>query len=257
MGNINRLCAEENKMELFTLGTSHGATELGRECSANLLRVNDAYYLFDCGGNVEGKITNLGIDFDDIRAVFISHMHEDHIGTLSAIVKRFCIYNRTDNRVIIHMPEQQGIDVFKNWIEALHMNAFSDKVQYKLETEGVIYSDENITVAAIANRHMKNGLFPSYSFAVKTSDKKLLYTGDLHGSFSDYPQIAFQEEFDAILCELVHFDFEKNIDTIIKSKTKKMIFTHASPQKVLQVQSCIDKFPYDVDIAEDCRLYEI
>lgn len=43
------------KMKLYTLGTSYGATELGRECSSNLLEVNGSYYLFDSGGNVEAK----------------------------------------------------------------------------------------------------------------------------------------------------------------------------------------------------------
>ena len=38
-------------MKLYTLGTSHGATEIGRACSANLLAVGTTYYLFDCGGN--------------------------------------------------------------------------------------------------------------------------------------------------------------------------------------------------------------
>jgi len=244
-------------MKLFTLGTSHGATEQNRACSANLIQVNGAYYLFDCGGDVECKIKNLGIPFDDIRAVFISHMHEDHVCTLSSIVKRFYHYNTTDNHVIIHMPEQQGIDAFKKWLDAMHTDTSSGKVEYKLVEVGDVYSDENITVTAIATKHLQHVFSPSYAFVVKTSDKNFLYTGDLSGSFSDYPEIAFQENFDAILCELVHFNIKKNLDTIIKSKTKKIIFTHVSPRKVLEVEGFIDKFPYDVDIAEDCKIYEI
>ena len=243
-------------MRLYTLGTSHGRTEVGRACSAHLLEVNGAYYLFDCGGDVECKITNLEIPFDDIRAVFITHMHEDHVGTLSSVVKRFCHYNKTDSRLTVHMPEQQGIDVFKKWFEAMHMR-LSDKVEYKLVEEGDIYSDENITVSAIPTLHMQNGEFPSYAYAVRTEDKKFLYTGDLNGSFSDYPQTAFEQDFDAILCELVHFNVEKNLDTIIKSRTKRIIFTHTKPAKILEIQANADKFPFEMDIAEDGKAYEI
>ena len=57
-------------MKLYTLGTSHGATEVGRACSANLLEVGGAYYLFDCGGNTEGKMTDLSLPIEKIRAAY-------------------------------------------------------------------------------------------------------------------------------------------------------------------------------------------
>lgn len=244
-------------MNLYTLGTSHGATEPGRACSANLLEVNGAYYLFDCGGNVEGKMTDLNLPIKDIKAVFISHMHEDHAGTLSAIVKRFYHYNKTDDSVVMYLPEQNGIDAFEKWVLALHTNVESGKVAYKLVRAGEIYSDENVKVTAIPTKHMQNGLFPSYAYMVESKDKKFLYTGDLWMTFEDYPQIVFEEDFDAILCELVHFDVEKNLDTIMKSRTKQLIFTHMSPKKVSLIEDVIDKFPYKVHIAEDCMLFRI
>ena len=150
-------------MRLCTLGTSHGATEPGRACSCNLLTVNGAHYLFDCGGNAEGKITDRGIEFDAIRAVFISHMHEDHAGTLSAIVKRFLVYNKSECALDLHLPEQAGIEAFKGWVNALHLDASSKKTRYHLVGAGIIYSDENITVTAIPTKHLMDGKFPSYA----------------------------------------------------------------------------------------------
>lgn len=244
-------------MKLYTLGTSHGATEVGRACSCNLIEVNGSYYLFDCGGNVEVKMKNLDMPFQKIRAVFISHMHEDHAGTLTSIVKRFCHYNRTDDKVIIHMPEETGINAFKNWVDALHTNTSEGKVSYKLVTEGEIYSDENITVNAIRTKHIEFGKFPSYAYVVKTADKNFLYTGDLCGTFEDYPQIVFNEDFDAILCELVHFDIDKNLDTIVKSRTKKIIFTHMRTEKAEYIMGFADKFPFEICTATDEMCYEI
>lgn len=244
-------------MKLYTLGTSHGATEKGRACSGNLLEVNGKYYLLDCGANVEGKMTDMGLPIKDIKAVFISHMHEDHVGNLSAIVKRFYHYNRTDDCVTMFLPEQNGIDVFKKWIDALHIDTTDEKVSYNLVSAGEIYADENVTVTAIPTKHMFGGLFPSYAFMVKTKDKNFIYTGDLWKTFEDYPKIILEEDFDAVLCELVHFNVEKNMDVISKSKTRKIIFTHMSMKNIPLIKSVADKFPYEIYIAEDSMCFEI
>ena len=126
-----------------------------------------------------------------IRSVFISHMHEDHAGSLSAIAKRFVSYIKTGEQVNIFMPEENAITAFKNWLKALHFSKF-DKLIFSLTQKGEIYRDENITVSAVPTEHLFNGEFPSYAFVVETSDKKILYTGDLACDFHDYPQIVFE-----------------------------------------------------------------
>ena len=58
-------------VKFYTLGTSHGGVEVGRSCSVNMVSVGEYYYIFDCGGNVETKLKDMGIPFENIRAVFI------------------------------------------------------------------------------------------------------------------------------------------------------------------------------------------
>lgn len=245
-------------MRLCTLGTSHGATEQGRACSCNLLTVNGVHYLFDCGGYVEGKMVDLNLDIADIKAVFISHMHEDHVGTLTAIVKRFNHYIQNENaNVKLFLPEENGLCAFKNWVNALHMVLNEKRVSYALVEEGVIYTDENIKVTAIRTQHLRNGEFPSFSYMVETEDKRFLYTGDLNPDFHDYPEILYHEEFDAVLCELVHFSVEKNMDCFLKTKTKQLIFTHMGLHNIPKIEEAIDRFPYPVHIAHDHAFYHI
>ena len=140
-------------MKIITLGTSHGATEPGRFCSGNLLIVGDAYYLIDCGAPVEGMMTNMGLPIKNMKAVFITHMHEDHAGTLSAIAKRFLVYQQ-DTHIHMFLPEQKGIDAFDNWLTTLHLPArgelFADAVK---NAQTVVWNGpmgvfENPTLAA-------------------------------------------------------------------------------------------------------------
>ncbi len=243
-------------MKLYTLGTSHGATEVGRACSANLLSVRDSYYLFDCGGNAEGKMTDLHLPVDKIRAVFVTHMHEDHAGTLSAIAKRFCVYHREASPVTFFLPEEEGISAFGAWLSALHIKN-DGRVRMHTVSVGKIYEDENITVSAIATEHIENGAFPSFAFLIEAEGKKMLYTGDLATDFHDYPKILLKEYFDAVLCELVHFRVEKNLDTIAQTKTGKMIFTHLSPYNIPRIRSAEARLPFPIEIAEDGVCFEI
>lgn len=243
-------------MKLYTLGTSHGATEVGRACSANLLSVKDSYYLFDCGGNAEGKMTDLHLPVDKIRAVFVTHMHEDHAGTLSAIAKRFCNYHRDSPPVSFFLPEENGVVALNHWLSALHIKN-DGRVLMSTFSVGKVYEDENIIVSSIATAHVENGAFPSFAFMIEAQGKKMLYTGDLASDFHDYPNVLLEECFDAVLCELVHFNIKKNLDTIANTKTKKIIFTHLSPYNIPPIRYAEDKLPFPVVIAEDNNCYEI
>lgn len=242
-------------MKLYTLGTSHGATEKGRECSGNLIEVNGTFYLFDCGGNVEGRMTNMDLPIENIRAVFVTHFHEDHIGSLSSIVKRFTVYLK-DKKIKMYLPEKNGIEAFKNWIYALHL-PLEDEVEFDLVTNGFVYSDENITVKAIKTKHIENGKYPSYAYEIHTADKKFLYTGDLSATFEDYPDVLAREEFDAVLSELVHFDFDKNKEKLFGTKTKHLIFTHTAERNVVKLEKVKDTFDYPISIASDGDCYKI
>lgn len=240
-------------MKLITLGTSHGAAEPGHFCSANLLLVNDAAYLIDCGGPAAALMTNMGIPTSCIKAVFITHMHEDHAGSLSSIAKKFAIYHK-DYKVKILLPEKQGIEGFQTWMTTLHIPS-GDSISFGLVTEGHVYSDENITVRAIPTEHIPG--YPTYAYVIEGNGKKILFTGDLRGDFRDYPLIASKEDFDAIVCELTHCSAKEIACRVADSHTKKMIFSHTYPGNSEQMLSLADTLHFPIAIAQDGSVFTI
>ncbi len=242
-------------MELITLGTGHGKAEAGRACSASLLTVGTARYLIDCGCDAEARLRNLGIDYSEIRAVFVTHMHVDHAGFLSSMVKCFNIPK--EGRRDIYLPEEEGVLGLNAWIKALHQRNDEEKCRFLVTRPGEIYQDETISVTAIANDHMQKEGGLSYSYLVKAEGKTILFTGDLSADLHDYPAILQEESVDVAICELTHFKIWEHFEFLSKTKTKQMIFNHVHPRNIEAANELLDKFPFPAIVAEEQGRYEL
>jgi ribonuclease BN (tRNA processing enzyme) len=64
-------------MRLRTVGSSPSVPRPGRACSCYLVRTREAAVLFDLGSGALGNL-QLTIDYPQIDAVVVSHMHADH-----------------------------------------------------------------------------------------------------------------------------------------------------------------------------------
>ena len=245
-------------MKLYTLGTSHAAAEKGRSCSGSLLEVGGSYYLFDCGADVEAKLVDMDIDPAHVRAIFISHMHADHVGSIVGMTKRIAHQYNSEGRVAqVLLPEKEAIPPYLAWLDAMHFDvSHIDRFHMQGISEGEVYSDEKIKVSAISTRHVMNGKYPSFAFMLEGEGKRFLYTGDLSCDFSDYPSIVYEKNFDLILSELVHFNVERNLPDIVKTRTKKMVFTHMSPKRLTDLLRVIGDFPFEVYAANDGDSFE-
>lgn len=68
------------------LGTGTAMPTLRRHHSAQVLNIHEQYYLVDCGEGTQSRLLEQGINPVKISAVFISHMHGDHIFGLMPLI---------------------------------------------------------------------------------------------------------------------------------------------------------------------------
>lgn len=224
-------------MRIYTLGTGHGDSSFCRFNSSTVYETNDGVlYLVDAGAPCEALIRRKGLLIKDLRAVFITHMHDDHAGGLSGLIKQLTKYGKDRNETFtLFLPEKTAIEPLKNWVLALHENANANFIEYKSVDDGIIYDDDNLTVTAIRTAHLRTkgrteGEPCSFAYVLffKKENKTILHTGDLWMDFSDFPKIAMEKEFDLCLCEATHYNPATALDLLEKSKFKKLIFIHVS-----------------------------
>lgn len=86
-------------MRLTILGKSPAWQDAGGACSGYLLQEGDATVLLDCGNGVFGKLRQF-VDYVDVDAVVVSHMHADHFVDVVPY-----------SYALIHAPRQQPVPV--------------------------------------------------------------------------------------------------------------------------------------------------
>lgn len=81
--------------KVHILGTSSAIPTHTRLQTAQVVNHNDRYYLIDCGEGTQLQLLHRGIKLTRLDAIFISHLHGDHILGLPGLLTSLSIYQRT------------------------------------------------------------------------------------------------------------------------------------------------------------------
>ena len=73
--------------ELVLLGTAGAPMPVpGRKGIASALIVDERVFVVDCGRGSPSAFAEAGLDFTRLEAVFLTHLHADHIGDLPGML---------------------------------------------------------------------------------------------------------------------------------------------------------------------------
>lgn len=73
-------------MKLTTIGTGTGAPHPTRVCASHLVEAGDVRLLLDCGNGAVHRMASLGLRWNDITHVAITHFHADHVSDLPMLI---------------------------------------------------------------------------------------------------------------------------------------------------------------------------
>ena len=218
-------------MKLTFLGTSHGVPAPDRYCQSILAETENHGYIIDAGAPVFDCLLRQGVDINKIRAVFITHMHDDHVDYLLGLISIACWYY-TDMRFDVFLPEQKGIDAVTAFLEAtLGDSSFfpNDRVRLRLMGEGEVYQDGEMKVTPFPTEHLRAQNRPAYGYLLESGGKRVYISGDLNGEKIDYPVFLEEEPVDAFVVECAHFPAERLAERLKGCRARQVLPVHVWP----------------------------
>ena len=266
-------------MRVYTLGTSHGDSTDCRLNSSTVYQTdNGTLYMVDAGAPCEALLRRQGLLLDRLKCTFVTHMHDDHAGGLSGLIKQAVKHDANRSwPLLVFLPEAKAISALQNWIFALHEEADSPSVGYFAVEDGPVFEDENLRVYAVRTAHLRtrgrtegDPCSFAYVLCFKKEKIKVLHSGDLRADFSDFPQLAAAEAFDLCVCEATHYDPYTAKATLKNAQFKRLIFNHIGNRwhnRTLEdgsfyngeraLQDCFADLPYPVEISHDGDVFEL
>ncbi len=158
-------------MNITFLGTSSGVPTLTRNVSSLALKLSQSsdVFLFDCGEGTQHQLMRSNIKSSQIKKIFITHMHGDHIYGLPGLLATLGLSGKSEGIEIYGPSELRGFinsalkSSFCKLSFPLH---FIEVENFGSETES-LFENEKIKVSCAPLKHK----IPAYGYRVSEKDK--------------------------------------------------------------------------------------
>ena len=158
-------------MNITFLGTSSGVPTLTRNVSSLALKLSQSseVWLFDCGEGTQHQIMKSNIKSSQIKKIFITHMHGDHIYGLPGLLATLGLSGNS-NGIEIYGPKE-----LRGFITSA-LNSSSCKLSFPLNyidvedyatQNKILFENDKLKVNCACLKHR----LPAYGYRVSEKDK--------------------------------------------------------------------------------------
>lgn len=179
-------------MRIIMLGTAAALVDPDRNHSSILVSTGGHHYLLDCGHGATHQLVRAGVDPVDVDAVFLSHLHFDHIADFPFFVLSNWIFGRAKAPIVLGPPGTRNFvdHLFIGGAFAADIDARSQYPQRQGNigvltpdvreiAPGLVYEDAQIRVTACFVEHIPREISQCFALRIDTAEgRSAVFSGD-------------------------------------------------------------------------------
>ena len=133
--------------KLTILGCDSAIPTVDKQQTAQLLNINERFFLIDCGENTQVQLRKYQLSFQRISHVLISHLHGDHYYGLIGLITSMHLLGRNKG---LHIYAHEDLKEIIN----IQLSASNTNLNYPLffhvlpkEEEKILFKDDNVEIS--------------------------------------------------------------------------------------------------------------
>ncbi len=174
------------EFSVILLGTGAPEPVIERFGPSTLVNAGDQKLLFDSGRGATQRLWQLGIQLPAISAVFLTHLHSDHIVGIPDLWLTGWLRGRRDafrvwgpqgtKEMMSHLERAYAFDIHMRRDEDTRLPGSGVAVEAKDIGEGVVYEAGGVKVTAFLVDH--GDIKPAYGYRVDFGGRSVVISGD-------------------------------------------------------------------------------
>ena len=180
-------------MNITFLGTSSGVPTLTRNVSSLALKLSQSseVFLFDCGEGTQHQLMRSNIKSSQIKKIFITHMHGDHIYGLPGLLATLGLSGKSKGIEIYGPSQLRGFinsALSSSFCKLSFPLNFVEVENFALENK-VLFEDNKIKINCSCLKHK----VPAYGYRVSEKDKPGIFNIKMAESMNIKPGPIYSE----------------------------------------------------------------
>jgi ribonuclease Z len=198
---------------------------------STLVEAGNRKFVFDCGRGATLRLYQLGIPFQEVDALFLTHLHSDHtVGIADLWLTGWVMGRRIPLRVwgpagttemMTHLQQAYAFDVHMRRDVDEQLPAAGARVEAHDIEQGVVYDRDGVKVTAFTVDH--GAVKPAFGYRVDFAGRSLVLSGDTR--FSEN-LIRFAQGADVLIHEVLDLKAYRAADKIFTPEQVQKVIAH-------------------------------
>lgn len=223
--------ASSQNLTVTLMGTGYPAPVMERFGPSILVEAGNEKLLFDCGRGATQRLYQLKVPFSEMTALFLTHLHSDHIVGVPDFYLTGWIFGRSTplrvwgpagtTEMMSHLEQAYQFDIHVRRDVDEKLPAQGVVVVAKDIEQGVVYQSSEVKVTAFTVDHAP--VKPAFGYRVDYAGHSVVISGDTRYSEN---LVRFAQGTDVLVHEVLDPDAYRASDHFYTEEQKQRVIDH-------------------------------